>query len=265
MVDCHTHCKHSHDSFVKPKIVIEEAIKKGMSYLAFTDHNDRDYLTIGGMKQLNIPKHINEILKLKDEFAGKINIALGMECAYSKDAEEQYIKDLSLTDKWDIILNSVHTVDGLDTYFPAYFENKDKITAYSQYLVKVLESLNVKYSYDVVGHIGYVTRKSPFENTYMYYNDHKDLLDEILKTIINKNVSLELNTHCKGCQSNFIPHIEIIQRYLDLGGEDFTFGSDAHLPIRLCDNFDIVTDMLKSLNVKYLNIYMARQKIKVKI
>lgn len=269
LADCHTHCEHSHDSFTPIESMIEKAIDMGVEYLAFTDHCDREYFYCNpkyrGIEQIDIDSHITNVLYLKEKYANKIDIALGIELGYSNDARQDYINDIALTDEWDIILNSIHVINGDDCYYKDFYDNRSQKQAYMEYLQSVLESVNSDIKFDVVTHIGYITRKAPFENPYLYYNDYKDLIDMILKGIIDKNVSLEVNTHSKNTGSAFLPHIEIIKRYIELGGDNFTFGSDAHTPDRICDKYSIVTDTLKNLGVKYLNIYKRRQINKIKI
>lgn len=263
--DSHTHCRHSHDTDYAPELMLNAAIAKGASYYAFTDHDDRDYFytlpEYGEMPQLDLANHINEILELKKQYGDKIYVGLGIECSYAPKAHNKYIDDLSLTDKWDVILNSVHTVDGHDVYYPSYFELYGRQRAYIRYLEYVIDSLSVPYPYDVIAHLGYVTRKAPFgEKNPITMSEFGDYIDVILKGIIDRGVSLEINTHAKNTGEDFLPNIEIVKRYIELGGKDFTFGSDAHQDYRVLDKFDIVRDALLSLGIKYLNIYKKRVK-----
>ncbi len=266
MFDCHSHCFHSVDSQAPIDEMIETAISKGVKYMAFTDHLDRDYLYGDSIdkdiKQLDILYHIADTARAKNKYKGQIEIACGVECGFSKAAEGDYINLLSDCDL-DIVLNSVHSVNGMDCYHSEYFENKSKKQAYSEYLLTVFDSLNAKYSYDVITHLGYVCRKAPFENKDMNYTEFSDIIDEILKGIINRDVSLELNSHNRGINTPFFPYLSIVKRYLELGGSEFTFGTDAHRVSRVNDKFDIVKDFLLANNQKYLNIYRNRQKIKV--
>lgn len=263
--DSHTHCRHSHDTDYAPELMLNAAIAKGAEYYAFTDHDDRDYYytlpEYGEMPQLDVENHIAEILELKNVYSDKIYVGLGIECSYAPKAYTRYIEDLNMTDEWDIILNSVHTVDGHDVYYPSYFELYGRERAYTRYLECVIESLSVPYPYDVIAHLGYVTRKAPYgENNPLTMHEFGDYIDVILKGIIDKGVSLEINTHAKNTGEDFLPNFEIVKRYIELGGKDFTFGSDAHQDYRVLDKFDIVREALLSLGIKYLNVYKKRVK-----
>ncbi|MDE6565961.1 MAG: histidinol-phosphatase HisJ family protein, partial [Clostridia bacterium] len=163
MFDCHSHCNHSVDSPTPIDNMIEVAISKGMKYLAFTDHFDRDYLygksIDKNIKQIDLSYHIADTLRAKNKYAESIEIACGVECGFSVQSEQDYVNLLD-DYKFDLILNSVHSVNGIDCYHSEYFENKDKHTAYKEYLLAVLDSVNAKYDYDIITHIGYVCRRA---------------------------------------------------------------------------------------------------------
>lgn len=266
MLDCHMHCSHSVDSETPIEIMIEAAIAKGMKYIAFSDHLNRDYLygkfDSLDKEQLDIPFHIADVARVKQIYKHKIEIACGIECGFTKEAENDYVQ-LLCGQQFDVILNSVHTVCGWDCYLQEYFEGKSKKQAYEDYLLAVLDSVDAKFDYDVIAHFAFVARKASYEDRELKFEDFPDIIDTILKKIIQKGVSLELNSQNKGIASPFIPGISIVDRYIELGGKEFTFGSDSHRVDRVNDKFEFVKEYLTSNNQKYLNIYKNRQKIKM--
>lgn len=269
MIECHTHCSHSADSPTDIREMIEKAIALGTSYIAFTDHCDRDYLYNDspdcGIRQIDINSHIKEVLEYREEYKDRIYVALGIELGFTEEAQKDYSNIIESCNEWDIILNSVHSVQGIDCYRPEFFDNLTKSEGYNKYLLAVLDSVKANYSFDVISHLGYVTRRAPFADKTLNYSEHKEIIDEILKAIINKGLSLELNTHAKSAGLTFLPNIDIIKRYIQLGGEEFTFGTDAHRVDRLGDSYNEVVDVMKSLGINYFNIYKKRKIEKVKI
>lgn len=268
MYDCHLHCYHSQDSDTPIIDMVNKAIECGYKYMAFSDHLDRDYLYDNSpdndIPQIDLDKHIREIREYSERFKGIIDIAVGVECGYSKSSENDYVR-LVNNSNFDVVLNSIHTVNGIDCYHSLYYDNKSKRQAYSEYLLAVLDSVNSKIDYNVITHIGYVCRKAPYQNKEMEYSEYKDILDTIFKSMIDRNVSLELNTHTKSDTLAFLPYEDIINRYLELGGVNFTFGSDAHRVNRVGEKFDKVRDFLLSKNIKYINTYKNKIMIKNKL
>lgn len=267
MFDTHMHCWHSHDSNEDPEKMIKHAISLGMDYIAFTDHFDGELTLIPEfdyIPQIDLNKHFEEIGSLKDQYKDKIEIGLGIECGYMKEAYDVYVEKLADFDT-DIIINSIHTVEYEDCYLPSYFEKRTKSQAYGAYLSAVRESLDSPYHFDSVGHIGYIIRKSIYPDKSMAYADFADILDDILKTIIAKGKALEINSQSKGTGLDFLPSKEILLRYKELGGELLTFGSDAHFCSRIAEKYSLVTEWLKSNGFKYLFKYLKHKPIAVKL
>lgn len=267
MIDTHTHCIHSHDSKEQPRDMIEYAIARGLEYLAITDHFDGELTLLpefGNIPQIDLARHFEELIALKEEYKDAIEIGVGIECGYMKEANSIYLQQLKGY-ATDIVINSVHTVEYEDCYLKSYFDKRSKRQAYGAYLEAVRESLDCPYVYDSVGHLGYVARKAVYPDKTFYYADHADLIDDILKTVIAKGKSLEINSNGLGETCPFLPTAEILIRYKELGGELLTFGSDAHLKARICDKYSIVAEFLKSHGFEYLFKYIDHKPVAVKL
>lgn len=260
MIDTHTHTMYSADSQEIPERLIEAAINKGIKYLAITDHVDRDYLFSDRQtRQIVMEDYIPHIKCLKEKYQDRIYLAIGAEFGYAEPANNMYLDIHRLYPELDIIINSVHTVNGKDAYFVEFFRDIDKVSAYSSYLEAIKRSLDVPYQYDVVSHLGYITRNAPYPDKAMYYDEYRDRLDEILKTIVAKGKALEVNTRSLSHNSPFMPSLEIINRYKELGGVYLTFGSDAHQCHQVGNGYDKVKEYLKSIGYKYITSYIKHK------
>lgn len=267
LTDSHTHCDFSHDSPTPARDMIEAAIKKGLSYLAITDHCDKDCVVLPNfewVRQIDLPARFEQILALKKQYEDRIYISAGLEYGYVKEANPIYL-DIEKTYPVDYVINSVHIVEGIDVYFAEFYEERTKREAYGQYLKAVLESLDVPYHYDTIGHIGYISRKATYADKLFRYSEFPDMLDEILKGIILREKALEVNTHSKGTLLDFIPGTDVLKRYRELGGKLLVFGSDAHTTDRICEKYNKVTDALTSLGFDSLYIYKQHRPQKIKL
>ncbi|MCI8945328.1 MAG: histidinol-phosphatase HisJ family protein [Clostridia bacterium] len=265
MFDTHTHCLHSHDSKEDPRDMILAAIDKGLDYIAFTDHYDGELTLLDEFSyipQIDLDRHFKEISQLKDEFKGKIQVGVGIECGYMKEADDVYLNTLAKYDI-DVTINSVHMVEYEDCYLPSFFQKRTKAEAYGAYLKAIRESVDSPYEFDSIGHIGYVVRKSIYDDKSLRYDEFSDIIDDILQSIIAKGKALEVNS--RGGDLDFLPTVEILKRYKELGGELLTFGSDAHLKSRIGEKYKLIADVLKGLGYKYLFKYLSHKPIAVKL
>lgn len=262
MIDAHTHTKYSFDGKSRAADMAARGEELGLEYLAFTDHCDLDYahiLKYKLIKQIKIDKYVEGVNALRERFPF---LALGLECGYSELSEKDYVAKIPFK-SFDYILNSVHTVDGLDTYTQAYFIGKSKEKAYTKYLLKVLKSLDCAYPYNTVSHLGFVRKKAPYRDAAVDAETFGDILDEILKRIIEKGKTLEINTNTRS--NDFMPGAEIVERYYNLGGRDITFASDAHIFSRICDRYPEARDMAKNVGFKYWTVYKNRLPVRIPI
>ncbi len=255
MTDIHTHSAFSTDGISPLSDMVAAAFEKGLRYYGVSEHFDRDYAAIGLkihgkiLPYTDAEAYFPTARRLQQEYAPKgLRLLIGGEYGYRRDPRcfEEYER-LNRQYAPDFVVNSVHTVDGADCYFPEYFVGKNKEYAYSRYLETVLDSLDAPYSYDIVAHIGYVSRYSPYADRKLRYEDFHEIFDEILKKIIEKGKILEVNSSSRGAGSDFLPDTDILTRYFELGGRLVSFASDAHNTSRIAEKRELVVSALKQI------------------
>ncbi len=259
MIDIHSHTKFSPDSGEEPENLVLAAISAGCKTLGFSEHLDYDYV-VNNMEVImtDVRAYFENAMRLKEKYRGKINLLCGIEFGYDKKAEGHYTEILKQY-PFDYVINSVHVVKGKDCYFQPYFEGKTKIEAYGGYIDNVALSVNACFDYQIIGHIGYVIRNAPYGDNALNYSDYKDKLDTILRDIIKNNKALEINTNVREAGTVTLPPYGIINKYYDMGGRLFTYGSDCHSAQRLCDGYKTVTDMLNSLRITELAYFENKE------
>ncbi len=266
--DLHTHTFFSDDGRQDMRVMIEKAISLGLLYYGTSEHFDYDYiaknLKIQGreMRQIDANAYFARARQLQAEYKNKITYLAGCEFAYDDDTgiQDRYGE---ICEKFspDYIINSVHTCLGKDCYFPDFFEGKSKEYAYNAYLYRILESLEAPYPFDIVAHIGYCSRNATYADPKLRYEKFADILDAILKKIVQKGKILEVNTSAKTAGSPFIPDTDILKRYFALGGRRVIFSSDAHDETRIADKRDLVSAALKQIGFTHITLPVRGQYI----
>lgn len=240
MIDTHLHSHYSYDSDADLNDIARALSRTAATYAAVTDHVDFGY-PITPFAMWDTAAYFKEVLQARSIFPA---LNTGVEIGFMGKNE---INAVELTkNPFDFIINSVHSVDGYDPYFPDFFEGKSKAFAYMQYFLRVRESLDAQYRYDSVGHLGYVARKAPYADKSISIREFGDILEDIFHVMIAKDKILELNTSAYTF-GKFLPPEPLLKHYYDMGGRLITFGSDAHTPKEIGAGFETVTQVLGAL------------------
>ena len=135
-------------------------------------------------------------------------------------------------------------------------------SSFYKYFNDMLNSLKEYDNFDSLGHLDYLIRYIPpyCGNKDYLLKEYQETLDEIFKLLIQKNKALEINTAglIKGLPC-FHPKLEVLKRYLELGGELITIGSDGHFPDKIATEFAKTEELLKSCNLKGYYVYRNRK------
>lgn len=269
--DTHMHCCFSGDSDANPKDMVFAAIKKGLNGICFTDHQDFDYRENPGEFDLDMPAYYSAIHKLQQEYqntlraADSFSILCGIELGLQPYLVEQN-NTLTKTYPFDVVIGSSHCVRSIDVYYPAFYEGRTEDEAYLEYFESALENAKSDADFDVYGHLDYIVRYGPNKNTFYSYDKFKDVIDEILRILIQKGKGIELNTAgFKYGLGHPNPTEEILKRYRQLGGEIITIGSDAHKPEHVAYDFENVPAILKAAGFEYFTVFKKRKPEYIKL
>lgn len=250
--DYHIHSEFSGDSNQNMRDIFEKAISLGLDEIAITDHLEYD---IEGMTEkwiLNLDKYTKTVLEYQDEYRGKLDIKLGVEVGvqpHTREHLEEQIKKYP----FDFVIASTHAINRCDLAWGELQKTRNKEELQRFYFETVLDNVKKYEQFSVYGHMDFVTRYGGPEYRGMDYHMHKDIIDEILRTLIHKGKGIEINTSGYRYKENrFYPCTDIVKRYFELGGEIITIGSDSHIKEYLTLDFDVAYEFLKSIGVSYI-------------
>ncbi len=262
--DCHSHSDFSGDCEVAMTDMVDAAIDKKLEYLALTEHHDLDFPQCDYDFELDIDSYFPYIADLKAKYQDRIIILIGIELGMQTHLHDT-LSELVKSRGYDFILASSHLIVGQDPYDANYFNTRGREDGYREYFRYALEQVENFDDFDAYGHLDYVIRYWLEDNKKFEYAEFQDVLDPLLKAIIKKDKSIEVNTSgYKYGLDQPHPSYGILERYYELGGRNITIGSDAHKPEELKRAFDQVEERLKMIGFDGYLVYVQRKPVKIK-
>lgn len=266
LFDTHMHTEYSTDSTTPLAEQINRAKEIGLQGICITDHMDYDFPSDEWEKSDEIP-FLLDVDGYKKEFQKKkkttdFQLLQGIECGLQLTASTVE-KNMHLIENnsWDYVIGSVHLVEKKDPYYPSFWENKEPHRCIKTYFELILNNIYKIPEIDSLGHLDYIVRYAP--ESYRYDpNEFFDITDEIFKFMIRNDIALEINTSgwkkAGRCQN---PHFDFLKRYVELGGELITIGSDAHTPEYVAYQFEKIPELLKKAGLHQYCVYQKRKPV----
>ncbi|WP_248927772.1 histidinol-phosphatase [Paenibacillus hamazuiensis] len=261
MFDLHTH--HDRCGHAKGKIrdYIESAIRQGLHVIGISDHSpyfgsEKDHEQPGiAMAKSEFPRYVAEVLSLKEEYKDRIDVLLGVESDFFPEHVETYRKQYEQY-PFDYIIGSVHQSGGVSIFNKKRWNglsDEEKVRQKEIYYDLIADSAR-SGMFQILGHI------DAMKGFYPSFADiQTEAVDRTLKIIGECGIAIEINTSgkTKDC-GGWYPSDSILERALHYGVK-VTFGSDAHVPDRVADEFDLVAKRLKEIGFRSWVYYKQKQ------
>jgi len=178
-----------------------------------------------------------------------LSISRGMEISLNGPAEVRAAIAHAAGARVDFIIGSVHAVNGVDAYYPEYYENTTRFEAYDRYLC-ALEKAVALGGFSVMGHYDFCAKHAPYEECAVRYSDHASRFDAIFKALVCDGRGMEVNTSAWHANPSW--GLDVLTRYRELGGEFVTVGSDAHVSSRVGRRISEAVEMARAAGIKYV-------------
>jgi histidinol-phosphatase (PHP family) len=263
LFDNHNHSQFSFDGQKADlELSARRASELGLGGICFTDHCD---LHVPLMKQkyepktdeeFEVEKQQSEIDRVKAVLLSEgspLKIFKGVEIGVYRDVREKIGRYLE-ENTFDEVIASVHYLDDTDPYWGEYYLDKTFKEAYGGYLEALYTEMKwLGDRFDIMGHYDYITRYAPYPEASILYKDFPDLLDEILRFLAEEGKALEINTKTYRELKGRLPVLDpdILKRYIELGGEFVSLGSDSHKPDGVGFNFQDTAEYLVANGIRY--------------
>jgi histidinol-phosphatase (PHP family) len=240
--DSHVHTCFSTDSNMKLTDAINTAGKHNIG-LVITDHMDLNYPKEAGFR-FNVGDYFKEYGKYRSD-----NLLLGIEVGMSLDYKEDNENLINSYD-FDQVIGSQHTINNINIGYSDIYEGLSYREVLIKYFQEICDCIKTHPYIDTLGHIDYISRYAPVSDSEIYYDKYNDLIDSVIKTCIDTNTAMEINTRRIKSNVTFDNLRKIYSRYKELGGKYVTIGSDSHHPSAINNNFKEALLLCDLCNVK---------------
>ncbi len=259
--DSHTHSQYSFDTENNYSVdtMCRNALSRGITHLAITDHYDINAVVDGIYSSPEFDSRMKEIYAAREKYKGKLIISSGIELGSAVQYPER-AKELLQKYSFDTVLASVHYMRGHNDfyYWDMTNENEESFQkAFLLYLKDIKDTLHLD-GFHVLAHLTYPIRYFAAAGKRYPIDFAKEQLCEILKTVISKNILLEVNSSGfhQGLDSP-LPDSYVLELYKQLGGKLISAGSDAHCPEDIGRDYGKCEKYLKASGFDEIHFYSA--------
>lgn len=260
----HSHCTFC-DGRSTPEDFVKFAISHGFRAYGFSSHSPLPFETFWNMSKDDMPEYLEEINRLKEKYAGQLEIYTSLEIDYLDETYNPsiaYFQELPL----DYRIGSIHflplsehlsednmvCIDGAFADYKdsvdRYFEGKISklVTRYFDSTLKMIEAGGI----DIVGHMdkiymnGHKCEGFSFDADW-YQKPFKAVLDQIAQ----KGLMVEVNTKNLTKKQQIFPRKEYLGLLKDMN-IPVMVNSDCHYPDLVNDGRTEAFEILKEIGFR---------------
>ena len=267
LYDMHTHTDCSHDSTQPIDALCAAEIAAGITGVAVTDHSDGIYSHKNSDFD-RLRRSAANCLAARRRWGGQLEILCGAEIGEELWSRENAATVRSLAD-WDVILASHHGRMEAEGFLSLGQQDytvwpQQRLDAFLRGYLEDLALCADEMDYDILTHIDIPLR-------YICRRDGRsadlarcaDVTDEILRTVIRRGKTLEVNTSGLANGWRTMPDTDLVRRYYELGGRRISLGSDAHVSQNVAYGLHDTAALLQTIGFTGQTIYRKRQPVEI--
>lgn len=228
--DFHSHTTYC-DGANTPREMVEAAYRKGFTDFGVSGHADFSFIEPGfGMSDEKLEKYKQEFLALKEEFAGRMNVYIGIE-----------LDGLGPVQKADYAIGSTHCMEKRGEYV-IVDDTEERLAdsvrrlwkgdwyAFAREYFELEADIYDKTGCDWIGHFDLLTK---FNEGYKYFDESRDdYLEPALAAMKKLNAAglpFEINTGAmsRGYRTAPYPSRKLLRELYLMGGR-IMINSDSH-------------------------------------
>jgi histidinol-phosphatase (PHP family) len=247
--------------------LIPAAVNAHISAAVITEHYDDDFPhEISVPMTFDLDEYYHSFLSWQKNCPPELSLRLGIEFGYQNHLCSRY-KSIANSYPFDSIILSNHLFEGKDPYYFRDCYDLPKEALHEKYIHSLSDMIESCDCFDILGHYDYIVRYSPLPDPSMKYKDCPEAFDRLFRLLIRSKKSLEINTRTINKLFNsgvieYMPDADILKRYIDLGGQRITLGSDSHDSDTLACHFESTSQYLMTLGISNNSHYVNRQEVR---
>lgn len=260
LADYHTHHERCGHAAGKMADYVEAAIEAGLAEIGLSDHaplfhvpGDPHPVPQGAMHQDQWIPYLREMMWLRERYAGRIQVRLGVESDFIVGWSGFYRR---LWSRWplDYVIGSVHWLGDWNIFSPKLPEGRSAEEMVEAYLLATQEAAR-SGAFQIIGHLDCIKTSGHLPST-----EVTPLVEETIEVLAECDVAIELNTSGwrKPCADAY-PNREWLACAADKG-VPVTLGSDAHRPGLVGADFDRALALLRECGYTHLAFFEQKRR-----
>jgi histidinol-phosphatase (PHP family) len=257
--DNHVHSEWSYDTDERASMLAAcaRAVELGVPSVAFTEHVDAERWEPGDgldgrdlawqpwdrMRPLDVAGYLAGIAECRDRFDG-LRILTGIE-AGEPHLFRSTASLVLASAHFDRVLGSLHLLPldgelvegGSAMRRHGAHRAGEMMRLYLGELARLVEGSDV---FEVLAHLDYPRRYWPQHLEPYREQDYEEEYRYVLRSLAASGRVLEINT------ASPLSSVELMRWWRDVGGRAVSFGSDAHVPWRVGDRFELAMDVVEA-------------------
>jgi histidinol-phosphatase (PHP family) len=254
--DNHVHSEWSYDTGYQASMVdsCQRAIRLGLPAIAFTEHLDFSvWADSDPIADLIAPENFHRsehsldldgyhacVAECRERFPG-LRVLSGVEAGEPHLFSASLAKVLGGGD-FDRVLGSLHAVpfDGTIVGVSGLYRLLDPDEVVRRYFAELINLVRNSDAFQVLAHVDFPRRYWPAWERPYDEAEYEEEYRSIFSALAASGRALEFNTRSP------LASVDLIRWWWQEGGDAVSFGSDAHLPSRVGEHFDVAVAITES-------------------
>lgn len=249
----HTHTSRCHHAEGSDEDYVLSAIRGGYRTLGFSDHGPWHYASGFVSPTRMLPEELEEytgsLRRLREKYAGRIDIKIGLECEYYPSMLPQLKEDVEKYGIEYLVFGNHHYhSDETSRYFGMFSTTEKMVRLYEESAIEGMET----------GLYACLAHPDVFMGSYRCFDRLcEEVTRNICRTANRLHLPLEYNlgcaAYCEATGEQLFPHPDFWQVVAEEGSTAI-IGVDAHLPecLEISRYFDKAVQTLDALGIPRL-------------